>query len=66
MDEKLKARLVWTSFGISLNLLPYLEASEAIVMQKLNRFSYEILVGRIQIKFCLPQQIVYFTYPKYE
>ena len=66
---KVRAKLIWTSFGICINLLPYLRTDEQIDLQNLNRFAYDILVSRVQTIIPLPSyllfadQMLYFTYP---
>ena len=51
MENKIckgKSRLVWTSFGIAMEYLPFLKTYEQIKMQKLNLFYYTIAISRVQ------------------
>ena len=45
--SKAKARLVYTSYGIANQLMPFLEAQERLSGQLANQFCYEIAVGRV-------------------
>lgn len=45
---KSKSKKVWVSYGIMRALCPFLHGDEQVRMQILNRFSYRVLVSRIQ------------------
>jgi len=53
MDLKIKSQRVWTSYGISMILLPYLNYLDVIYLQSLNTFWYHAAVGRVQTKLSL-------------
>ena len=45
---QVKRRLVWTSYGIAMVALPFLEEVEQINLQALNLFWYQIAISRVQ------------------
>ena len=45
--EKQKSRMVWTSLGIAMNTLPFLDILEMLNLQILNKFCYKIAVSRV-------------------
>ena len=47
IDKELSQR-VWSSYGVTMVLLPFLPALERLQIQLLNQFSYAVLVGRVQ------------------
>ena len=54
MSYKAKYRRVWTSLGVMNALMPSLEYLEAIRLQTLNRWAYEVLVARTLCSIRLP------------
>ena len=52
--KNIKSFNVWVSFGINRALLSYLQDDEQLRMQRVNRFSYDILVSRVQTTITLP------------
>ena len=53
-----RSRQVWTSFGIGINFLPYLNDYEQIRLHDLNTFWYNSAVGRVQIKVIRRQTVM--------
>ena len=46
MECKLKGQNVWTSLGIGVSLVNYLEPAQWIELQLLNQFTYLHAIGR--------------------
>ena len=60
IDKELSQRL-WSSYGVMMAILPYLPALERLQLQQLNKFSYEVLVGRVQTTLSSGSIILYWT-----
>ena len=52
--KNIKSFNVWVCYAINRTLLPYLQDDEQLRMQRVNRFSYDILVSRVQTKITMP------------
>ena len=42
-----KCKALWTSFGIFMVTVPYLDKEQATRLQQLNKFTYNIGIGRV-------------------
>ena len=55
-----KCKLVWVSFGIFMNLLPFLDSYQILCLQSANKFCYKIAISRVQHNILVPETY-YFT-----
>ena len=60
--EKKLTRKVWTSFGIGRQMLLYLQSQEMLMLQSLNKFSYNILCARVLLTVSYPLPVRLFSY----
>lgn len=51
--SKYMCRRLWTSLGVFVAMLPFLDYIEAVSMQCLNQFSYQIAIGRVHTRLAL-------------
>ena len=51
---------VWTSFGITKQMIPFLDTLEQIHLQTVNMFWYKIAVSRVQS--VIPVHMLYFAW----
>lgn len=54
VSSRILSLSVWMSYGVSRNIINFLEPDDQIQLQKLNKFYYRIAVSRVQIKVVLP------------
>ena len=58
-----QSRRVWTSFGIFMILLPFMDRFEALLLQATNNFCYRIAISRVHYMVRVNNKI-YFTQSK--
>ena len=63
--SKERCRLLWVSYGIFINLLPFLYGHQVVCLQSANKFCYDIAVSRVQYSI-LTETKTYFTWPTRE
>ena len=63
IEMKEKSRKVWTSFGIFMILLSFIDEYQVVCLQYANKFCYNIAVSRVQLRVEARRIPIYFTWP---
>ena len=59
--RKKHCRQIWTSYGITMISLPFLGDLGQVVLQKLNKFFYNIAICRVQVSIITDSTYCYLT-----
>ena len=57
----MKAKKIWTSFGVTRELLPFLDPLERVYLQQGNQFFYDVAISRAELSLKKAEKL-YFTW----
>ena len=57
----MKAKKIWTSFGVMRELLPFLDPEERVYLQQGNQFFYDVAISRAELSIQMAESL-YFTW----